>query len=71
MSPLTHKKANLMLVKISFECSQSLTPLQLAFFRKAIEDAVDAICCKRIDMPTLEDIPEYFFTALTQEELTQ
>lgn len=58
-----------MAYKISFECSQRLTPLQLAVFRKAIEDAADTVCNERVDMPTLEDIPEYFFTALTQEQI--
>lgn len=52
--------------KISFECSQKLTDAQLAVFRKAIEDASDVVCD---NIPDIDDVPEYFYTALTQEEI--
>lgn len=55
---------------ISFECSQQLTPNQMMYMRRAIEAAIDAMVKDRIDMPTLEDIPEYFYTVLQQEEIT-
>lgn len=57
-----------MAYKISFECSQKLTDAQLAFMRSKVEEAVDAMVAQRIDMPEIEDTPEYFYTVLDQAE---
>lgn len=43
--------------------------MQLSFMRYRIEEAVSAMVAQRIDMPTVDDVPEYFFTELDQTKV--
>lgn len=54
-------------VKISFECSQELTKDQLGYLQTRLQSAIQDMVYLKIDMPTVDDIPEYFYTVLEQE----
>jgi cytochrome P450 len=59
--------------KISFECSQALTEAQMAKFRTAIEQCASEVVADIMadNAGCIDDVPEWFFTALTQEEVEE